>query len=214
MNCTICDQRRPRRFCPGVRGEICSICCGTEREVTVNCPLDCEHLLDARQHEKYPLQDPDHVPNRDIRVTESFLMENERLVGAAGAVLYDAAVATHGSTDADVREALDALIRTRRTLESGLIYETRPANPVAANIQQRVQDGLERYRRELTERMGMATLRDSSILGVLAFYQRLAFDRNNGRPRGRAFISFLHEEFGRMRPGASQPEPGGSPLIL
>ena len=52
MPCAICQIRRPRRFCPGVRGDICSLCCGTEREVTVNCPLDCEYLQEARKHEK------------------------------------------------------------------------------------------------------------------------------------------------------------------
>ena len=49
MNCAICETRRPRRYCPGVRGEICAICCGTAREVTVDCPLDCPYLRGSPQ---------------------------------------------------------------------------------------------------------------------------------------------------------------------
>ena len=48
MKCRICDTRKPRRYCPGVTGDICSICCGNEREVTVDCPLDCPFLVEAR----------------------------------------------------------------------------------------------------------------------------------------------------------------------
>ena len=45
-----------------------------------------------------------------------------------------AALDTPGAVDYDVREALEALIRTYRTLESGVYYESVPANPLAANI--------------------------------------------------------------------------------
>ena len=215
MNCKICDQRRPRRFCPGVRGDICSICCGTEREVTVNCPLDCEHLRDARVHEKHPPVDPDQVPNRDIHVTESFLREHEQLVVAVARILLQASEETPGAADVDVREALEALIRTRRTLDSGLIYETRPANPVAANIQQLFQEELEVYRRNLTERMGMTTLREAGVLGALAFLQRIALNHNNGRQYGRAFLSFLRDEFPPAEEGGTpQAARGGASLIL
>src|ERR1035441_6424798 len=58
MQCSICQTRRSRRFCPGVRGEICSLCCGEEREVTVDCPLDCEFLREGRRHEKAPARNP------------------------------------------------------------------------------------------------------------------------------------------------------------
>ena len=51
MLCAICGVRKARRFCPGVRGNICTLCCGTEREVTVDCPLDCEYLQEAHRQD-------------------------------------------------------------------------------------------------------------------------------------------------------------------
>src|SRR3982751_1965569 len=78
--CAICRKRRPRRFCPGVNGDICPICCGTEREVSVNCPLDCVYLQEARRRERLPDIDPRRFPNTDIKVDEAFLQRHEPML--------------------------------------------------------------------------------------------------------------------------------------
>ena len=132
MTCAICRERRGRRFCPGVRGDICTLCCGTEREVTVDCPLDCEFLHQARRHDKPVTLDPERIPNRDIRVTNAVLDEHPQLLSFLGRTLLRAAMSTAGSVDLDVRDALEALVRTYRTLESGVYYETVPSNLLAA----------------------------------------------------------------------------------
>lgn len=195
MSCAICHTRRPRRFCPGVRGDICTMCCGTEREVTVDCPLDCVYLREAHQHEKIEPVDPHDFPNQDVRVTEEFLREHEPLLLFLARTVLDAALATPGAVDFDVREALEALIRTYRTLESGVYYETRPDNPIAANIGRLVQTGIAELRKKETEDSGMAHTRDADIFGLLVFLQRLELDNNNGRKRGRAYLDFLRGFF-------------------
>jgi hypothetical protein len=194
MKCRICETRKPRRYCPGVSGDICSICCGAEREVSVNCPLDCVYLAEARLHEKPPELNPEEIPNRDIPVSEEFLREHEPLLIFLGAKLLEASLATAGAVDPDVREALESLIRTYRTLQSGLYYETRPSNLIAAAIHQKIQESVETLRKELTEK-GATNLRDAEVLGTLVFLQRLELAHNNGRPRGRAFISYMHAHF-------------------
>ena len=203
--CNICEKRRPRRYCPGVRAEICSRCCGEEREDMVYCPFDCEYLQEARRHEKLPELKPDDVPNKDVEITDQFLHDNTELLLHACKTLFDAAVETHGVVDSDVREALESLIRTHRTLESGLYYQTRPNNPLAGAVQQRMQDGLEQYRRELAERSGVNTVRDKDFLGVLAFLQRLELQHNNGRPRSRAYLDFLRSEILSNQPDDTSP---------
>ncbi|MGH9554722.1 MAG: hypothetical protein ACRD2Y_02770, partial [Terriglobales bacterium] len=52
LSCAICETRTEKRFCPAVHGKICAVCCGTQREVTLDCPSTCPYLLQARQHEK------------------------------------------------------------------------------------------------------------------------------------------------------------------
>jgi hypothetical protein len=191
MACAICETRRPRRFCPGVRGDICTICCGTEREVTVSCPFDCEYLIDAHRHEKPAEVDLSTVPNQDVKVTEQFLEAHEYLIMFLGSSVFAGAMGAEGAVDFDVREALEGLIRTHRTLQSGVYYESVPANPLAAAIFRHVQNAVEHMHGEETKRFGMAKTRDAEVLGTLVFLQRMEYDRNNGRKRGRAFLSFL-----------------------
>lgn len=191
MACAICQTRRPKRFCPGVRGDICTICCGTEREVSVACPLDCPYLQEAHRREKPVSLEGIEVPNQDIRVSESFLRENEALLAFLGDRLSAAALETPGAADFDVRDALDALIRTYRTLESGVYYESRPENALARPIYDAVQDAVTEFRRQEQQERGLAKTRDADVLGLLVFLGRLELDRNNGRRRGRAFLDLL-----------------------
>jgi hypothetical protein len=208
MKCQICEIRKARRHCPGVHGEICSICCGNEREVSISCPLDCPYLREARQHEKPPEVSVEDVPNRDVQVTEEFLNEHEPLFLFLSSRLLDAAFASAGAVDSDVREALQSLIRTYRTLQSGLYYETRPNNLIAAGIHQRVQEATEELRKELAAK-NATPVRDAEILGTLVFLERVELHQNNGRPRGRAFIDYLRAYF----PAAQESAAPASPLI-
>lgn len=179
--------------------------------MTLNCPLDCEYLQEARKHER-PLEvNPDDFPNQDIRLNETFLRDHEALLIAVGEAVLEATLETPGAVDYDLREALAALIRTQRTLESGLYYETRPENPVAAELFRRIQEAIAEFRRVETEESHMTKTRDTDVLGVLAFLQRLEIDRHNGRKKGRAFVDFLRGQFPAH---AARPLPAGGSLIV
>ncbi len=208
MSCAICETRKPRRFCPGIREAICAPCCGAEREVSVSCPFECEHLQEARRHERVPELKEEDIPNRDIEVTESFLETNDPLVSLSSRLLLEASQDAPGVVDTDVREALDSLIRTFRTLETGIYYESRPNNPLAAAVHQGFQARLTQARQEMAQQAGLNTVRDAAILGVLAFLQRISLHYDNGRGRGRSFLHFLYDRF------AARPAPGGAPSLI
>ena len=188
--CKLCEKRKGRRPCPGVEGQICSQCCGPQREITIECPASCEYLKEARFHEQPPPVAEDQVPNPDIRLSEKFLRDTEPLVFTL-AVTLKRAMEVGDAVDFDAREALDAEIRTYRTMQTGLIYDTRAPNPYAAAIQQKLRVAVEQFSKELAEQRGMVTVRDADVLGVLVFLQRLEMRYNNGRRRGRAFRDFL-----------------------
>ena len=192
--CKLCEKRRAKRYCPGVQGEICPVCCGKEREVTVDCPSDCEYLHEARLHDRpIPIGEAD-LPNKDIHVNEDFIRKQEHVVMWLGNALAQVMEARR-SVDGDAREGLESLIKTYRTLESGLIYETRPGNPYAADIQEALKHAIDELRKKLAEASGMQTLRDADVLGSLVFLQRLELQHNNGRRRSRAFFDFLRTYF-------------------
>ena len=199
--CKLCQKKRARRYCPGVSDDICPVCCGTEREVTIDCPSECEFLQEARLREKpVPLAEAD-FPHKDIEVNEDFLKKQEHVVMWVTTALARAMEKEH-AVDRDAQEALDALVQTYRTLESGLIYETRPPNPYAAAIQDALKRSIDELNQQITETSGMHTLRDADVLGTLVFLERLGLHHRNGRPRGRAFYDFLRAYF-----PAAAPEP-------
>jgi hypothetical protein len=141
-------------------------------------------------------------PHKDIQVSEEFLREHEQVVMSISTALARAMEKAR-AVDRDAQEALEALIQTYRTLESGLIYETRSPNPYAAAIQDDLKRAVEELNKSLTETAGMHTLRDTDILGTLVFLERLGLHHRNGRPRGRAFFDFLRAYFPEAPPEAA-----------
>ena len=207
MKCKICNIRKPRRFCPGVDGDICALCCGNERERTITCPLECPYLQEAHEHERTPDIRITDLPNRDIPVTDQFLRNHELLLQFILALLLRSSMETPGALDSDVRGAIEAIIRTYRTSATGLVYESVPENPVAGGIFTRMREGLDKLREALIEKG--ATPRDNEFLGIFVYLQHVELARNNGRPRCRAFMDFLRQLF----PDYRAPKVD-SPLIL
>jgi len=49
--CRSCDKRKGNRFCPGLNGSICSLCCGTKREKEILCFEACEYLKKEKDYQ-------------------------------------------------------------------------------------------------------------------------------------------------------------------
>jgi hypothetical protein len=207
--CKRCGQRRARRACPALQADICAICCGTEREVSISCPFECEYLREAHQREKALPVDPKDMADSDIEVTEEFVRQQEELLLFSIYSLLQAAVRTPNAVDTDALEALAALIKTHRTAESGLIYESRPENSVAAALQRAFSASLADYEKVRSERESLTQLRSQDILGVLVFLRRFGQQNLNGRPRGRLFLDLLR----RMTPEQGIDERAPSIII-
>src|SRR3954454_9163915 len=191
--CKICGKRRARRSCPAVNGEICSICCGTEREVSLSCPLHCEYLQEAHRREK-PLAVDESVPlYPEISVSESFVREHEELLLFSVYSLVQASLRTSGAIDTDILAALKALIQTHRTLDSGLLYETRAENTIAKAIQRSFTESLAEYQKVREERESLSPIRNSEVIAILVFLYRIGVQNQNGRPRGRMFLDLLRQ---------------------
>lgn len=195
MKCVLCKQRSAKRNCPGVRGYICALCCGTAREVTIECPFECPYLQEAHRYELARAAPPTEVPHASHEVPDSFVREKEPFIGAMSVTLLRWALDTPGVVDADLRAALDAMIRTFETLGSGLYYETLPETPLQVNIYRELQKFVENWRQQESRQAGTVTVRDSDVLRALVFLRRLAGAHDNGRPRGKAFVSFLRRVF-------------------
>ncbi len=214
MSCAICHERKEKRFCPAVHDRICPICCGTEREVTLDCPSECPYLQQARKNEN-----ADHLRALDrealmpeVEVPETFLYEREPVLGGISFAIAQAARRDRGVFDRDVIQALTAMAKTYETqVKSGLIYEQPTQNPVQHAIAAEVSKMLQEYRKAEEQHRGYATLKDSEVLKALVFTLRLALGKTSGRPKSRAFLDFLWASFPDKQVAGAQE---GSRIIV
>jgi hypothetical protein len=195
--CPICNKRRAERYCPAKSEKICAIDCGTEREVTIDCPSDCAYLIAAHRWEGSHTKP---VPENEILFPDVVLppdviqMRGQTLSGLGHAVLLYAL--EHGSlTDADVFAATQAMAETYRTLLSGIYYEKPPDGAVAAGLYAAIAKFIENEKKRQSENPQNPALKDSEIFHLLVFLLRFGRLRSNGRPRTRVFLDFLRAQF-------------------
>jgi hypothetical protein len=208
MSCPICDKRPPKRFCPAKGEKICAICCGQEREVTIDCPVNCPHLVAARRYEsghRKPLS-PDDFPYRDVEFPVDFVYEHWPVVAGFSATILQFHGQEKSLNDADALAALGALAETTRTLTTGIYYERPPDAPLPRALYGRLVEFLQDYKKQQAERAGLATLKDAEVFHLLVFLLRIGKQRTNGRPRSRAFLDFLRARF-PLPSGAAKEEP-------
>lgn len=197
MVCPICEKRPAKRFCPAKGEKICAVCCGTGREVTIDCPLDCAYLIQAHRYEaehRRPLA-PDEFPYKEIEFPVEFVYEHWPMVGGiAGTILrlQDEHRELHDET---ARLALEGLAETYRTLGTGIYYERPPDMPLARSLYAKIAEFFAEFRKHEAERAGFPSLKDSDIFRLLVFMLRMCKQETNGRPLSRAFLGFLRDRF-------------------
>jgi hypothetical protein len=217
LSCVICKIRKEKRFCPAVHGRICPQCCGEQREVTLECPLDCPYLIQAREHEK-PRSADQIDPAAlflQIEVSDQFMYQHEHLLMGLTYALAKAARGDRSLHDQDLIAALTVLAKSyERRVNSGLHYE----QPLTSDSQRRAANEVETMVREYREaeqkHMGYSSLRDSEVLNALVFLVRLAHGRTSGRPKSRAFVEFIYTQFPEKESPVLTQQEGASRIIL
>jgi hypothetical protein len=208
--CHLCNKRKAERFCPAVGAKICAICCGTEREVTLDCPSDCPWLIAARRYEENHRRSspPREISFPDVDVPRDFVLEHEEALGRLMAFLGEFAAANPALRDSECVDALKALAETRRTLQSGIYYERPPALPLARALYDHLAKFIADLPQQPSATSGAQPLKDSQIVALLVLQIRLAELSTNGRPRSRAFLDYLRQHFlGPASPSASSADP-------
>jgi len=197
--CPICHKRKAKRFCPGKTQSICSVCCGTEREVTIDCPSDCPHLVASREHDyERGTTDRSELPFADIKIPISFVTEHGDLLLDISYAICLYARDHSALVDSDVIAGLQSLGEAYGTLASGIVYENPPAYSIQRELYQAIKSMLEQYKRKERKEMVVAHPHadpNDEIRDALVFLTRLGVTRSNGRPKGRAYLDFLRTQF-------------------
>lgn len=207
MACPLCNKRAAKRWCPAKGERICAVCCGTEREVTIDCPSDCEFLAAARRYEaehRKPLP-PDEVPYPDVELSPELIHELRPVLSGLGFQILNTARENPAMVDADALAALSALAEAYRTLAFGLYYEKPPEAGFAREVYSRLAEFIAEVKKQQAERTGFATVKDSEVFCLLVFLLRVAKHNTNGRPRSRAFLDFLRAQYPKEASLAPEP---------
>ena len=196
MSCPICEKRKAARFCPAKGAKICAVCCGTEREVTIDCPPDCTYLLAAHRYEDAHQRSlPADTPLLEEKLPQDIVYTHQQLMAALAFSIAKFCAVQPAAVDADVLAAIQALAQTYKTLSSGIIYEKPPDAPLPRELYAALIALISELKRQQAERPSSAGLKDSELFYLLAFLYRMGLLRTNGRPRSRRFIEFLRGQF-------------------
>jgi hypothetical protein len=210
VNCPICQKRKPGRFCPAKAEKICAVCCGREREISIDCPSDCGYLLSAHRYENdHPRDLPADTPLLDLRIASDIVHTQGRFLSAIAFTIAKFCSLEPAATDPDVLAALCAQAESYKTLASGIVYE----QPPTVLVQRELYDALSTFLAEAKQNRGVSSfgpIKDSEIFELLVFLFRMGLLRTNGRSRSRRFIEFLRGQF----PGAQELQREQSRIIV
>jgi hypothetical protein len=195
LACPICQKRKAQRYCPAKGENICSVCCGTEREVTIECPSDCAYLIASRtyglERKKF---DWSKLPFADIKIPPSFAQDHVPLLNALTYNICAFARDNALTVDADVMASLQALAESFRTLSSGLYYEKPPDHRLQRALYDLLKAGIEEYKKAEAQNTSATVVRESDIRDALIFFTQLGATYVNGRPKGRAYLDMLRSQ--------------------
>jgi len=172
------------------------VCCGKEREVTIDCPSDCTYLIAAHRYEsEHPRDLPANTPLLDETIPQDVIHIHQQLMAAIAFSIAKFCAAQPAVVDNDILAALEALAQTYKTLSSGLIYEKPPQARLPGELYAALITFLNEVKKQQAERGASASFKDMEIFYLLVFVYRMGLLRTNGRPRSRLFIEFLRGQF-------------------
>src|SRR6266566_2910123 len=137
--CPLCSDRHGKRYCPAVAEQICAVCCGTKREIEIDCPSSCSYLKASRSYEsEKPIPDPQvaaKVHHYDTRFIERY----HPILDTVTRAVIEEHMALRELVDSDVLEVFNSLKATMKTLSSGIYYESVPEGPVRLSLFRRLK---------------------------------------------------------------------------
>jgi hypothetical protein len=203
MKCLLCESRKAKRFCPAKGAQICPVCCGSKREVEIDCPSDCVYLHAGREYESSKLARTSLPPRRTERLWEpSFLYECYPLMMGLSGVI---SVVRHNSSelaDIDVQATFDSLLQTFSTLDKGIYYDFEPERLIQRELYLAIKQFLHgpAESRLVSESHPTTT----QILDVLQFMKELCAEIILPRPKSRAFLDHLEDVYRDFAQSRSQ----------
>lgn len=138
--CELCEKRKPKRYCPAKKTNICPVCCGEKRGVTINCPLDCQYYVEGQKHQQQKVmhQRIKKEGARSYARRAELYKHNPELFAHLEKCFVAVYRADKGMTNKDLVSGLDLAHKTLETEKKGIIYQHQSGNKYADEISNHV----------------------------------------------------------------------------
>jgi hypothetical protein len=206
--CPLCSERAGKRYCPAKGVQICAVCCGTKREVEIDCPASCGYLKASRDYEAEKRVPDAELAAKVQKFDNSFVAKYNPVLDVLSAAVVEERLASPWLVDNDVIEAYKALSATMKTLSSGIYYESLPDGPLRLSLFRRLKTVLDHFMQP-DPKTDRRLLKVSEAVDILDFLSFAAQMNSSIRPRTRRYLDWLSEMAGQA-PAAGQ----SSGLIL
>jgi hypothetical protein len=194
-NCPLCSSRAAKRYCPALAEQICPVCCGTKREIEIDCPSSCGYLKASRSYEsEKPIPDPEvaaKVHNYDGRFFERYHV----ILDSVTRAIIEEHVASRDLVDSDVIAVFNALKTTMKTLSSGIYYESLPEGLVRQSLFRRLKELLDELIQPDPSGLRQV-LRVTEAVDIIDFLTVVAQANSSVRLRSRRYLDWITEKFG------------------
>jgi hypothetical protein len=192
-------MRSGKRYCPAKDTQICAVCCGTKREIEIDCPSSCSYLKASRSYEaEKPIVDPELVA-KIRKYDDTFIKRFQYVLEAVNRSVIEERLTSSWLVDRDVIEVYKALAATMRTLSSGIYYETLPEGPVRLALFRRLKEAFDQLMKP-DPTGDHPLLKASEAVDVLDFVTFAAQVNSSVRPRTRRYLDWISETFGYPQP--------------
>ncbi len=194
--CPLCSERSGKRYCPAKETLICAVCCGTKREIEIDCPSSCSYLIAGSTYEAEKRVPDAEVAARIQKYGDEFVEQFFTILDLLSATVLEERSQSPWLVDNDVIEVYKALSATMKTLSSGIYYETLPDLPVRLSLYRRLKtvlDGLMQPDPNIDRR----SLKVSEASDVLEFLTIAAEVNSTIRPKSRRYLDMLSRMAGR-----------------
>src|SRR5215475_4306057 len=201
--CPLCSERAGKRYCPAKDQRICTVCCGTKREVEIDCPSSCTYLKASRSYEsEKPIPDPE-VAARVRQLDARFLEQFHPVLDLLTLAIAEERQSSAWLVDNDVIEVLEALKKTLHTLSSGIYYESLPEGPVRQSLFRRLKEIFDQLM-EVDPTAERRVLKVSEASDMIDCMIIVALANSSVRPKSRRYLDWVAERFeDRMKPRQS-----------
>ena len=188
--CPLCQARKAKRFCPAKQASICPVCCGQKREVEIDCPGDCVYLHSGREYERSRrARLGDREPLTARLWDRSFQARHMELLTGLWSTIHESRSQSPDLVDGDVREVLERLARTYRTLEGGIYYDHVPDTLTQKALYGSLKSLLDKLQKP--EDLSASTPKTGDVLDCLQMTLEMANLSDLSRPRSREFLDRL-----------------------